>query len=731
MRRKIVVLTVAVALCGVVVPQGIVSSAAVVEDEQWPNPALAIEGHHTFLIEESPMSNGAQSSHSVLMANGTSGAGKLCTGPSDPNCNTPAGLYFRAVLPPCSTTITIDCVESLSAEKGGVVSPATLDGLFPAATSNTFAGDAARKIPTGATPSLWSIDGAPHSFGNKYLVMVSVAGGEGTNQSPEHSLTAQIFAASVFQTDCDPRFNGTCQDKYSESVDPTTGKQKIDFSGVAADFGKYRCVAWGDDAKCALRHAFPAETSFSLKVRLSKSPRGWLHGRMADPVIDFQTEGATTVVLVKAEPVKVPTISAAQQWNALPVNLQTWFNNQCPSACGTRMGDTRFLEGSRRNASYQAQSNSQDGFDSLELWKPFLKDTASAIPSVWSMRTLLDSEMGDASSCIANKTGVTGIVTTNATLYAQGPPRMNQLTKNLDYKVATTHFQPEGKTEFLGTYDLLVREDIANCLYGLKRELAANTTAYVEESPYTAEDAYAGDTDFEEEERLAEDILFEEATAEALDATLGDEEVTDEDVFANDEFVATVDAEVSSETSSPETIARAGESISMIGGWFKFSANNFTFSAPTVKVRIGVKPAKSQLCIQGVSLKKSVGVRPTCPSGYSKASVKVCVKGKAVRAAIAVSPKCAKGFATAKSVKCAKGSIAKQVFGVSPKCSKGYSKVVSIKCVKGMEARVLTAANPRCANGFRKALTISCKKGNSKRPITAVKPKCPSGYRKD
>jgi hypothetical protein len=100
------------------------------------------------------------------------------------------------------------------------------------------------------------------------------------------------------------------------------------------------------------------------------------------------------------------------------------------------------------------------------MWKSFFGDSAGAVPTNWNVRTLADSEMGSASSCVTSATGITGVVTTNATLYSQGPPVYSPSSGTLDYQVAAPHFLNDGVTEFLGDYNLLVREDVAQCLYG-------------------------------------------------------------------------------------------------------------------------------------------------------------------------------------------------------------------------------------------------------------------------
>jgi hypothetical protein len=77
----------------------------------------------------------------------------------------------------------------------------------------------------------------------------------------------------------------------------------------------------------------------------------------------------------------------------------------------------------------------------------------------------------------------------------------------------------------------------------------------------------------------------------------------------------------------------ATTSLTQRGGWLKLSANGFTFSNPTVKVKLlqeaakpitelaakPIVPKKSTLiCVKGKTTKKVSGVKPKCPTGYKK-----------------------------------------------------------------------------------------------------------------
>jgi hypothetical protein len=58
-------------------------------------------------------------------------------------------------------------------------------------------------------------------------------------------------------------------------------------------------------------------------------------------------------------------------------------------------------------------------------------------------------------------------------------------------------------------------------------------------------------------------------------------------------------------------------------GWITLTANGFTFSSPTIKVKLTQDKAISKKkltisCVKGKVTKKVTGLTPKCPSGYKK-----------------------------------------------------------------------------------------------------------------
>jgi hypothetical protein len=88
-------------------------------------------------------------------------------------------------------------------------------------------------------------------------------------------------------------------------------------------------------------------------------------------------------------------------------------------------------------------------------------DTAAGTDTAWNMST---RGSGGGSTCLADKSKVLGIVTTNSLGYSGESPEFSG--GFLNYKVAGLHYQPDRETLVQGSYDLVMRSETARCLYG-------------------------------------------------------------------------------------------------------------------------------------------------------------------------------------------------------------------------------------------------------------------------
>jgi hypothetical protein len=211
----------------------------------------------------------------------------------------------------------------------------------------------------------------------------------------------------------------------------------------------------------------------------------------------------------------------------------------------------------------------EGGFVQVSAWIDAVGDKATFAPTVWAFRSIQSSQY---SSCMKGSDSLSGIVTTNATMYIGNPPTFNQADQTLDYKVMAPHYLPDG-SEFKGSYDLLIKSDVARCIYKFSN------------APISA----------------SVSIISSDGTAQVATTVVGERD-----------------------------------------GWLTLSAKGFTFSAPTLRVKLSQKadPAPAKVdpapatapvaapkpaakkttisCVKGKTVKKVTAVKPTCPSGFKK-----------------------------------------------------------------------------------------------------------------
>jgi hypothetical protein len=193
---------------------------------------------------------------------------------------------------------------------------------------------------------------------------------------------------------------------------------------------------------------------------------------------------------------------------------------------------------------------------------------AGAMTSSWSFRTLSNREMNGANNCFTSTPGIKGLVSTNSTTYSAGPPVFKDGA--LNYQVASAHFLPDGVTPFKGNYNLVMRSDVARCIYGFSN------------APISAS-------------------------------------------------ISVVSSEGSADVATTVAAEKDGW-ISLSANNFQFSSPTiqvkFTQDAAVVTPKvnpsaapIAPKPPVKQVtitCVKGKTSKKVSGTKPACPAGYKK-----------------------------------------------------------------------------------------------------------------
>jgi len=540
--------------------------------EQWESPSAPGAGYIGYQANESAFAN----TEASTWINFTSDNGKIdgkvtkvaiCNTGSEDGCTYSVYSSYRAVLPVCADAADINCIsEILAIDANGSKLAIGSSTIFPASNPQAFAGNKTLNVPRGSGAALVSIAGAPHSGGDKYLIKTTLSsrrtGDQTTFDTPR--LSASITAVKIIEGDFYDLATETNTAKYDQvgriAVGTTQTKPGLD--GKPSKL----CVA-ASTTQCAIAYSMPKEISFGFSLRLNTSLSGWLHGRMKNAVIDYKTTNGITNLTVSANPIAVPVVDVWSKSDDLSDAHVAAYQNQfwggealhyplTSETGGLPITDAEKTRTGMRNVSFKHinGSFSKSSMDNFLLWLPVAKDKAAAMPTQWRLGTMTDNGSGAVKDCLDKEKSLAGVVTTNSTMYIDGPPVFQD--GMLDYKVASTHLEADGTTVFKGSYELIMSSTVARCIYKF--------------------------------------------TSAPISATVS---ITSENGAA----------------SAATTI------VNEKNGWLTLAAYGFTFSSPTVRVKLAQQPVapviakkKSITCVKGKIIKKVTATNPLCPKGYKK-----------------------------------------------------------------------------------------------------------------
>lgn len=378
------------------------------------------------------------------------------TGIDDKNCN-PSDYDVKAssILPVCETASSENCVVGITLSSAS--QSATAAKFIKLVEGTYYQGDPKQNLVGGSGVSLWEAEGFTHLGGTaNYSVIVKL------NQ--EYRANEQRFVPTSITTAVMPyslRTGGT---------PPVSGENIVD--GVSRVFTNHDSTcAWSGAGYCGQVEDFPEGIRVELELRLPKELTGWFRGRLKAPDASITPfSGTNNSFKISGEPVTVPRIAAYVTKDNISAETQTTLANM-----GGKNPSRPLFTGQAIRDSFSNQG--EFIFKLIDGVRVATKDTAAGVSTLWNFSTM---ENRGNNQCLNDTTRVLGIVTTNASAYEGNPPKFE--SGQLTYKVAGVHFGPDGKTENLGTYDLVMRSDVARCLYGFSNAPVSATIAVQNEA---------------------------------------------------------------------------------------------------------------------------------------------------------------------------------------------------------------------------------------------------------
>ena len=216
-------------------------------------------------------------------------------------------------------------------------------------------------------------------------------------------------------------------------------------------------------------YTFPQNLEFRLTMNLGvlyPQLNGWFFGRVIDA--EIQPDARNRTLVVRGGPSKTPV-----QSGYMPYPVPPEFKDKFLAGPSSMNG---LLPTYVYSPTFTASGNP------IENWlnfKPYLNQKASFEPEVWKINVAPKSTFvvnQDFQNCLEDKPGISGLLTTNATVYDPNPPTWSAKDATLTYQVAGPELLSDGSKN-RGNYLLAIRADVASCLW--KSDLK-NTKATVE-----------------------------------------------------------------------------------------------------------------------------------------------------------------------------------------------------------------------------------------------------------
>ena len=528
---------------------------------------------------------------------------RLCSSLSDPACAFTATIF--AVLPYCQSATEANCVRSLSVTTPQVSSGAAT--YIRTVGSKVFEADPANGIPAGANWSLFEVPGLKSAglqstFGVKVRVELQ--------KIPMVGVKATSFSAIVTPYELGTT---TAADGVLSNFTNPLGR-----SGIRGTGGDITCL-WVKSGECGREKAFPAGATVTVKLHIGNYLTSWLHGRLAEPTVAIeQLDQRQNILTVSGKPVTVPGVQGTATTEVIP-------------------GKTPLQGG----GSMKLDSSQDTSLDQFLFFEKFFNNKATALDEVWSFRSL---GLESVASAATDTLGVSNPLNNISSILGGGGAGgvSNPLTsgsKSISELTGLGASAAKCVPEATQVVGAILGTDSISSLIGL---VTTNALTYAAGPPkYTDgflnykvaglrknpdDSTFQGSYDLVMSSKIARCIYGFEGSG-PLYATVS--------VINSD---------------GGESIL-ATESVKEEGGWLRLKARGFTFSSPTLKIK----------------LTQNAPTAPTQPAANSGASA----------AAPADSTKAAStAAAPAKriSITCTKGKLVRKVSGTAPKCPAGFKR---------------------------------------------------------
>ena len=431
-----------------------------------------------------------------------------------------SGQYGIQVSLPVCEKDSADCISQVNyIDDSGKTVNGKLDSYLPIVWDGFFAGcegnscapktppwkysagrvalkeDVEKRIPLGSKPSVWTFPDLRHPGGDKYLVSAVFQGVMSNQSAPLDKGSVATWAGGSINIEVSPVI--VEEDADWNSIDAWAKSYTIPQEGLWNQFNLW-CFAGKekDDLFCVRRIEDATQRTFEVKAKLDLlkdafASHGFMISRTANARVATEKRANAIEVSFAGSTTSVPSAVGYLPRNELGYREMIKAAKSYQTESGALLdlskgrpypedeNDLSGLQNWVNNASGMHTDGSASGaigsWISLERATKFNPIRTS---SVWFFRSvgLLSTDFAWLTSC-KKELGVSGVVSSNATVMKPSPPKWNPKEQSLEFKIASPHLDESGKVAE-GFYKLSISREVATCLWG-KDAVSARATISV------------------------------------------------------------------------------------------------------------------------------------------------------------------------------------------------------------------------------------------------------------
>ena len=206
---------------------------------------------------------------------------------------------------------------------------------------------------------------------------------------------------------------------------------------------------------------FPADFTAKISMRLPTELGGWYQGRVDKPTVTVTNlANSENEVVLEGAPVTVPITSAdITLFDQANQNVVDWMKSS--NLFYPPWDSWKAMDGTPAGGYSFYGWSSFWGVNGFSVLASHLGQKAKGFVSIFEFKRLTNA----SGPCFSDNTSFQGLLTTNAMVYQPDLPTFS--SGMLDYTVAGVHYDANGEV-FKGSYNFIMRDSVARCLYGFK-----------------------------------------------------------------------------------------------------------------------------------------------------------------------------------------------------------------------------------------------------------------------